>query len=59
MSIQNIKYNIVFFYALEHNRNLEVLDLSWNHLRGRGAEHIAIGMMVSEYLPFLLYVFIE
>ena len=33
--------------AIARNSSIEKLDLSWNHLRGKGAEAIAAGLLVT------------
>ena len=37
------------FYVEADNDTLEVLDISWNHIRGKGARAIAEGLRVSSY----------
>ena len=42
-------YNIKFLTFSARNEDLEELDLSWNHLRGKGAEGVALGLVVSNF----------
>ena len=36
-------------YVTGRNDDLRKLNLSWNHLRGKGAECIAMGLMVRKF----------
>ena len=45
----NVLFTLVFLFScIAANEDLEELNLSWNHLRGKGAECLAMGLAVSK-----------